>query len=81
VVDAADCVFLFNNLFQQAGAATVDATFDTRDDFFARAASNVCEYHQTFGLAAAPAAGVTATNGFTYEPATGNVLSFLNKPN
>jgi MSHA pilin protein MshB len=80
-VDAADCVFLFNNLFQQAGAATVDATFDTTDDFFARAASNVCEYHQTAGLAAAPAAGVGATNGFTYNPANGNVLSFLNKPN
>jgi len=80
-VDSADCAYLFTNLFQQAGAATVDSTFDVNDDFFARAAANVCEYHQTFGLAAAPAAGTLATNGFTYEPATGNVLSFLNKPN
>jgi len=80
-VDAADCVYLFNNLFQQAGIATVNTTFDATDDFFVRAAANVCEYHQTAGLAAAPAAGTAATNGFTYAPATGNVLSFLNKPN
>ena len=51
------------------------------DDFFARAASNVCEYHQTAGLADEPAAGTAETNGFTYNPANGNVLSFLNKPN
>jgi MSHA pilin protein MshB len=80
-VDSADCAYLFTNLFQQTGAATVDATFDATDDFFARAASNVCEYHQTVGLTAEPAAGTAATNGFTYAPATGNVLSFLNKPN
>lgn len=81
VVDAADCAYLFNNLFQQVGAATVDTTFDAADDFFARATANICEYHQTAGLSAEPAAGTAATNGFTYNPATGNVLSFLNKPN
>ena len=80
-VDAADCVYLFNNLFQQVGQATVDSAFDATDDFFARADSNICEYHQTVGLAAAPAAGTGATNGFTYNPENGNVLSFLNKPN
>jgi MSHA pilin protein MshB len=80
-VDAADCVYLFNNLFQQAGIATVSATFANSNDFYVRAASNVCEYHQTTGLNGAPAAGTAATNGFTYEPATGNVLSFLNRPN
>ena len=80
-VDDADCVYLFNNLFQQAGIATVSATFATTTDFFVRSASNVCEYHQTAGLTAEPAAGTGATNGFTYAPGTGNVLSFLNKPN
>lgn len=84
-VDANDCEYLLNNLFQ-GNTATVSDTFSTNNDFFTRTSTNaesqtVCEYHQTTGLAAAPAAGVGASNGFTYTPATGNVLSFLNKPN
>ncbi len=80
-VTSLDCVYLFRNLFQQIKSATVDDTFDATDDFFARAAANICEYHQTAGLAAAPAAGILNTNGFTYNPATGQVTSFSNKPN
>lgn len=80
-VDAADCLYLYNNLFQAAGTATVSDTFATTNDLFVRAASNICEYHQTAGLSAEPAAGTGATNGFTYNPQNGNVLSFLNKPN
>lgn len=84
-VDADDCIYLLNNLFQ-GNTATVSDTFNANDDFFTRTSTNsdsqiVCEYHQTAGLAAAPAAGVGASNGFTYTPANGNVLSFLNKPN
>lgn len=80
-VDAADCLFLVENLFQQAGRVTAATVFSTNEFLFVRAAANVCEYHQTSGLAAAPAAGNAATNGFTYTPSTGAVVSFLNKPN
>lgn len=78
-VTSDDCAYLFANLFQQINQATVNATFDADDDFFARAASNVCEYHQTVGLTAAPAAGTGATNGFTYDPSGGQVTVFLNR--
>lgn len=77
--EAADCVFLFNNLFQNINRPTVNATFATTSSFFARAANNVCEFHQTSGLAAEPAAGTGTTNGFTYAPGTGAVLVFLNR--
>ena len=80
-VDDADCLYLVTNLFQAAGRVTANTTFTTADFLFVRAAANVCEYHQTSGLAAAPAAGTGATNGFTYTPANGAVVSFLNKAN
>jgi len=77
--DAADCVFLFNNLFQAINRPTVSSTFATTSSFFTRVASNTCEFHQTNGLTAAPAAGITTTNGFTYAPGTGAVVVFLNR--
>jgi MSHA pilin protein MshB len=80
VVDETDCIYLLSNLFQ-GNNITASATFSTSADFFVRATDDVCEYHQTAGLGAAPAAGITTTNGFTYAPETGNVLSFLNKSN
>jgi MSHA pilin protein MshB len=79
-VEATDCIYLLNNLFQ-GNNVTATATFSASSDFFVRVTDDVCEYHQTAGLAAAPAAGTGTTNGFTYNPGNGNVLSFLNKTN
>lgn len=75
-VDAADCLFLIQNLFQ--GSVNAATTFSTNNLFYVRADSNNCFYHQTKGLAAAPT-NTTGNNGFSYNPATGQVLSFLNK--
>lgn len=41
--------------------------------------SDLCVYHQTAGLTAIPT-DQTASNGFTYDPATGQVTIFLQKP-
>ena len=76
-VDAADCLFLLQNLFQ--GSVNASTTFSTNNLFYVRAASNVCSYHQTKGLAAAPTDNNTS-NGFSYNPANGQVSSFLFKP-
>ncbi|KUM53950.1 prepilin-type N-terminal cleavage/methylation domain-containing protein [Rheinheimera sp. EpRS3] len=82
-VDADDCLFLIDNLFQN----TVDAstTFSANNRIFVRLdTSNVngvrCFYHQTAGLAATPT-DTTNNNSFSYRPATGQVELFLNKPN
>lgn len=81
-VDATDCIYLVNNLFQGSNI-TATATFSASSDFFVRATNDVCEYFQTAGITATQAtvAGTGGRNGFTYNPATGNVLSFLNKTN
>lgn len=82
-VDADDCLFLINNLFQaNIGAST---TFSTNNRIFVRfepsnANGSRCFYHQTAGLAAAPT-NTTNNNSFSYRPATGQVELFLNKPN
>jgi MSHA pilin protein MshB len=79
-VDAPDCLFLIRNIFQGNGNANyADTTFSTNNLFYVRAASNVCSYHQTKGLAAAPTDNATS-NGFSYNPANGQVSSFLFKP-
>jgi MSHA pilin protein MshB len=77
-VDAADCLYLINNLFQQR--LRVDTTFVAANQLFVRADGNVCFYHQTAGLTAAPT-DTTANNGFSYSAATGQVSLFLNKNN
>lgn len=76
-VSAADCLFLLNNLFQQQ--LTADTTFDVNDQIFVRVATNVCFYHQTAGLAAAPT-DTTNNNSFSYNAASGQVALLLNKP-
>ncbi len=78
-VTAADCLFLVQNLFQ-GGNLQAATAFNAENDFFVRSAGNLCEYHQTSGLAAEPPAGTAETNGFTYNAATGNVAAFLNRP-
>ncbi len=77
-IDAAGCIYLFNNLFQ-GQSASVSATFAGSPTFFVRADGTSCIYHQTAGLAAAPTDTATS-NGFTYNAATGSVSAFLNKP-
>jgi MSHA pilin protein MshB len=77
-VDASDCLYLINNLFQQR--LRVDTTFIAANQLFVRADGNVCFYHQTAGLSAAPA-DTGGNNGFSYNAATGQVSLFLNKNN
>lgn len=76
-VDAADCLFLLQNLFQ--GNVNASVTFSTDNLFYVRADANVCTFHQTKGLAAAPTDNLTS-NGFSYNPVNGQVSSFLLKP-
>ncbi len=71
-----DCLFLIQNLFQ--GSVNAATAFSTNNLFYVRADNNVCFYHQTKGLAAAPT-DTTGNNGFSYNPANGQVTSFLNK--
>tara|TARA_R110002126_G_scaffold144276_24_gene290380 strand:- start:868 stop:1413 length:546 start_codon:yes stop_codon:yes gene_type:complete len=77
-VSAADCLYLINNLFQQQ--LRVATTFVAANQFYVRADTNVCFYHQTAGLTAAPTS-VAGNNGFSYDPDSGQVALFLNKPN
>ena len=77
-VTAAECIAAFQSIFQSP--PTADTTFDANDSIFVRYAAPVCEFHQTAGLTAAPAAGILSTNGFTYNPQTGQISVFLNKP-
>ncbi|GAB2909811.1 prepilin-type N-terminal cleavage/methylation domain-containing protein [Rheinheimera gaetbuli] len=72
-----DCEFLLDNLFQQQLQAST--TFAATEQIFVRVAGNVCFYHQTAGLTAAPT-GVAGNNSFSYSPATGQVTLNLNKP-
>jgi MSHA pilin protein MshB len=41
--------------------------------------SDLCVYHQTAGLSAEPT-NETSSNGFTYDPAIGQISIFLTKP-
>lgn len=77
-VDAGACLEVLQLILQNPPSASI--AFNAADSLFIRFANNLCEYHQTAGLAAAPAAGTGTTNGFTYNPANGNVAVFLNRP-
>ncbi len=86
LTDAA-CQSVMNTIFQSAPTSAI-TTWDSTKSFFVRQGTDsvtsvrICEYFQTQGLAAAPAAGTyTGANGFTYNPTTGSVVSFLNKTN
>jgi len=76
-VTALDCLYLVDNLFQQT--LTTSTTFTSDLQLFVRADTNVCFYHQVAGSSAAPT-GTAGNNGFTYDPSTGQVSIFLNKP-
>ena len=70
-----DCLYLFNNLFQ-GQSVTAATTFATTNAFYVRVDTNICNYHQTNGLTAAPTDN-TNSNGFTYNASTGAVAVFL----
>ena len=77
-VTAVQCQAAFNSILQ--APPTISTTFNANNTIFVRYTSPVCEYHQTAGLTAEPAAGTGASNGFTYNPQTGQVTIFLQKP-
>lgn len=87
-ITAAACQTVLNTVFQQTpSSSTTAATADelAAVSFYVRVAPAVaptaarCVYHQTAGLTAAPG-DESDSNGFTYNPVTGQVSSFLNKP-
>lgn len=83
-IDAAACENVIQTIFQQAPTTSSTATTAAQlaaVSFYVRVATTParCVYHQTTGLTAAPTDEATS-NGFTYNPVTGQVSSFLNKP-
>ncbi|KKK99921.1 prepilin-type N-terminal cleavage/methylation domain-containing protein [Rheinheimera mesophila] len=88
----AECLNVLENIMQNAPRAIAQTSpaLDLDDltgfSLFVQegtgTTNNQCFYYQTNGLAAIPAAGVTTDlNGFTYNPATGAVNVFKNRPN
>lgn len=88
-ITPAACQSVIQSIFQQAPQTTIDTAATAAElaevNFFVRVApaagavAALCVYHQTAGLTAAPA-DEAGSNGFTYNPVTGQVISFLNKP-
>lgn len=87
-ITAAACEDVIQTIFQQSPTTSSIATTAAQlaaVNFYVRVApasgstAARCVYHQTTGLTAAPANEATS-NGFTYNPVTGQVSSFLNKP-
>lgn len=83
-ITAAACEDVIQTIFQQAPMTSSVATTAAQlaaVNFYVRVAATPtrCVYHQTTGLTAAPT-DETDSNGFTYNPVTGQVSSFLKKP-
>lgn len=79
---AVSCQNVLNTIFQQTPTSSTTAATAAElaaVSFYVRTAASECIYHQTAGLTAAPTDNATS-NGFVYNPATGQVSSFLNKP-
>lgn len=79
---AVSCQNVLNTIFQQTPSSSTTAATAAElaeVSFYVREEDNVCSYHQTSGLTAAPTDN-ESSNGFTYDPATGQVSSFLKKP-
>ncbi|MCH8537446.1 MAG: prepilin-type N-terminal cleavage/methylation domain-containing protein [Alkalimonas sp.] len=72
---ATRCLEALNLILQNAPSADTD--FSTANNLYVREEGNVCFYHQTAGLSAAPEDDDTG-NGFSYDPANGNVNIFKN---
>lgn len=84
-IDGAACKVVLDTIFQQAPTSSTAAADLATVSFYVRVAAAAgatparCVYHQTAGLTAAPT-DETNSNGFTYDPVTGQVSSFLKKP-
>ncbi len=76
-VDAANCLDVLQLILQNA--PTVGTAFSTNNSLFVRYEAPTCVYHQTAGLTVAPTDNATS-NGFTYNPGSGAVAVFRNKP-
>lgn len=76
-VDADNCLETLQLILQNAPSAAI--TFNTNNNLFVRYEAPNCVYHQTAGLTTAPTDNLTS-NGFTYNPASGVVAVFRNKP-
>jgi MSHA pilin protein MshB len=73
---------VLDTIFQQTPSSSTTAATAAElaaVSFYVREEDDVCSYHQTAGLTAAPTDN-ESSNGFTYDPATGQVSSFLKKP-
>lgn len=79
---ATSCKNVLDTIFQQTPSSSTTAATAAElaaVSFYVREEDDVCSYHQTAGLTAAPTDN-ESSNGFTYDPATGQVSSFLKKP-
>lgn len=88
----AQCQTVLNGILQAAPSSIIAANATTVDLMTAQtllvrvsanagadSISDLCVYHQTAGLAAIPT-DETNSNGFTYDPAVGQISIFLTKP-
>lgn len=78
---ASNCATAFQSILTGVVPTTTtnsDSTFN-QAALYVRANSGVCYFYQTNGLAAAPTDELSS-NGFSYSPATGQVIVFLKKP-
>ena len=76
---AANCNTVLNSILTSPPTSTTVAADYASASLYVREDTNICYYHQTSGLSAAPT-DTTASNGFSYDPASGQVTVFLAKP-
>lgn len=70
------CLFLIENLFQ--GQMKASSNWNINNTLYVRHDNGLCYYHQTSGLTTAPT-DTSSSNGFSYNPVTGRVATFLLK--
>lgn len=92
VMTEAQCQTVLNNILQSAPSSITAAAATTVAEMTAETllvrvsadaglggTSDLCVYHQTAGLTVEPT-NEASSNGFTYDPANGQVTIFLTKP-
>lgn len=78
-LEAVNCATVFNSILTSPPTVTSVAADYASASLYVREDANICFYHQTNGLSAAPTDDLTS-NGFSYDPANGQVTVFLRKP-
>lgn len=76
---AANCQTVLTTILSSFPTSTTDSGTFSNFSLYVRENNNVCFYHQTNGLTTAPT-DTSASNGFSYNPADGQVTVFLTKP-